>query len=545
MKRKILIVSLSVMLSLSFAWADPSCVISVKVAIESAAPVVKITSPADEDCYSSSPITVSGTVTGALSEIKSFEVTSGSNSYNAVIQPDGSFSVSGVEITGGPNNITATAQDVAGNDGSSSVTVFLGWLLHMKVPYYTKTQDYYSGAASCQVVLNYIRDGLADPLAQDEIYSYGHPYNYSENASIQEMDPSAIQYALGHFDPYDISDPTGHGDMYRAYNFDVDVFESTEFNKYLRDIVHWMAYPVTIDKWWLDGALTAHPNVPVAVPSGGKYGHWIIVNGASASQNPVPDPHTNPWYTPDFTVYGLWLTDPAADGIGKDIYVTAQAAQSTYLLPLVSTDRYNGKYLHVAEPPEVASEADVSVAQPNINGQTLKLINMINGANTGDASAAINLKKGQVPAGFDWTKIIDQAVLTDADCKNAFDGSQAMAFIKIRRADKDNSFYYLIPFAKCIDGQFLTYAAITIDSVTGSFEEASWVQTPTRFIQIGKKQAGALALSKYPDLSGQKLSLELIWQPGDISSSPFYPYWKISSGNRVYFVTQKGEILSF
>ncbi|MDD5174143.1 MAG: Ig-like domain-containing protein [Candidatus Omnitrophica bacterium] len=559
--------------------------ILTEIKLDKTAPSIKITNPNDETCYSSGPITITGTVSDILSGIKGAEIKVGDTPYNISIQVDGSFTVSDIDIVGGPNSITAIAQDEAGNEDRSGVTVFLGWLLHLKVPYYNKSQDYYSAAASCQSVLNYIRDGLSGALTQDEIYSYGHTHNHAENTSILEMDPNAVDYALGHFDPYDISDPAGQGDAYKAYNFDVEVFENSEFNKYLRDIVHWMAYPVTIDKWWLDGELVMHPNVPIVAPACGTYNHWIVINGASASQNPVPEPHTRPWYTPDFTVYGLWLTDPASEGIGKDIYVAASTAQTTYLLPVVSSDRYNDKYLHVAEPPEILSEADVAVAEPNVNKQTLKLIEIIKEINSNqqvdlstyegivenakkhiyDAALVVDLKNSgknadiacsssaellnsvfnsnQTPIGLDWTKIIDSSVLTDEDFKKAFDGSQARTFIGIRRADKENSFYYLIPFDKYVNGQFLTYAAITIDSETGSFEEASWVKTPTRFVQIGKNKARELLLLKYPDMSDRKLDFELIWQPGAISDSPFYPYWKILSGSRVYFVTQNSEVL--
>ena len=556
------------------------------IKLDKTAPEVKITSPVEEACYDSGPITVSGTVSDSPSGVKDLEVTTGTNIYNAAIQPDGSFSVSGVDITGGPNSIEAIAQDESGNEGRDGVTVFLGWLLHLKVPYYTKTQDHYSGAASCQIILNYIRDGLTDPLTQDGIYNYGHLYNYTENTTLQEMDPCAVEYALGHFDPYDISDPTGHGDIYSAYNFDVDVFENTDFTKYLRDIIHWMAYPVTVGKWWLGGPLTKWPNTPVTAPAYGTYDHWIVVNGASTSQNPIPEPRTNPDYTPDFTVYGLWLTDPASGGIGKDVYVTAQTVQTTYLLPLVTSDRHNGKYLHVAEPPEVPSRAEVTIAEPNVNDQTRKIIEIAREINTAapaglsafeervesakkhiyDAALVVNIKNdpkadnadpacqgadllnsvfnaGQAHVGLDWKKIIDAAALMDENFRNAFDGSQARGFVKVRRADKENEFYYLIPFDKYVNGQFLTYAAIIINAEDGSFKEASWVGEPTRFIQVTKDRATGLVISANPALQNADIKTELIWEPGGISQSPFYPYWKIASGNKVCFVTQKGEVI--
>ncbi|MCX5713242.1 MAG: hypothetical protein NT033_00170, partial [Candidatus Omnitrophica bacterium] len=416
-------------------------------------------------------------VSDALSGLKTLEVRVEGDIYNPVIQPDGSFSISDVVISGGPNSVIAAARDNADNERQDEITVFLGWVLHLKVPYYNKEQDYYSGAASCQIVLNYIRDGLTGPLTQGEIYNYGHPRNYSENLNLPEMDPKAIDNALGHFDPYDTDDPTGQGDIYNAYNFSINVFGSSDFNKYLRDIVHWMAYPVPIGKWWLGGDLTAWPNTPAVVPSYGTYSHWIVVNGASASQNPAPQPRETPWYTPDFTVYGLWLTDPASGGIGRDLYVTAQSAQDTYLRPLAVSGRYNGKYLQVAEPPEVESEAEICVAPPKVNDQTLKVLEIAAAINESipddlseyekrvaaakkhiyDAALVIDLKRrlrddnkdtprqlhltsvfntGEKPAQLDWRKIIDPSILADANFMSAIDGAQVRNFIRVKRADR-------------------------------------------------------------------------------------------------------------
>jgi len=39
--------------------------------------------------------------------------------------------------------------------------------------------------------------------------------------------------------------------------------------------------------------------------------------GFVASENPCPEFHTNPWNTPDFTVYGLWIEGPSRYRIGQ------------------------------------------------------------------------------------------------------------------------------------------------------------------------------------------------------------------------------------
>ncbi len=559
------------------------------IKLDKTVPTVNIISPANDAAFSAGPIAISGTAQDALSGIKNVTVNVEGTIYNPTVGVDGSFSVTGVNITGGLNSIRASAFDMADNTSKEDVAVFLGWVLHLQIPYSTIT-DYYSGAASSQMILNYMRNGVGSNLTQQEIYDYGHPYNLPQNSTLLEMDPRAVEHALGHFDPYDLTDPSGAGDAYKGYNFTIEVFDSEKFTEYLRDVIHWMAYPVTINYWWLNGDLVKWPNTPAAVPAYGTYNHWIVVNGAATSENPIPEPHTNPWYTPNFTVYGLWLTDPATGGIGQDLYVTAQSAQETFLFPVTTSDSYNGKYLQVAEPPHIQSKADVKMAEPKVNDETLEIVKISrelakeipntlsevgkrmesakrhlydaalvidlqdnvktvadkNSSSQGQGKDLLNsvFNNGQSPLTLDWRKIIDSSLFADENFVKAFDGSQARSFVKVTRADKENSFYYLISFDKYVKGQFLTYAAIIIDAQDGSFKEASWVEEPTRFIQVTEERAMELILSKDPELQNTNLNIELIWQPGGYSQSPFYPYWKATSDDKIYFVTQKGEVIS-
>lgn len=552
------------------AGAFDTLAITVKITgQDTTPPEINIITPSDGAAFDTSPITITGTAKDTQSGLSDLSVNVGGTVYNPVVGADGSFSVQNAVIVNGPNTISISAVDNAGNTANKSISVFLGWVLHLQVPY-QQIDGYDSGAASSQMILNYIRNGVKPDLSQGDIYNYGHQYNSSANASLSEMDPKGIQYALGHFDPYDSADPTGYGDAYNAYNFGIEVFESAKFTDYLRDIMHWMAYPVPIGGWQ-SADLTANPNVPPAIPAYGMYDHWIIVNGAAASENPNPEPRTNPWNTPNFTAYGLWLTDPVAGGIGQDMYVTAQSAQDTFFKPLATSDDYNGMYLQVAEPPAVESSAEISIAQPNVNEETLEIVKISQALENETDSAAKHLYDSALAVKLsssvttvrsaeayslnslfdtnlphpqlDWKKIVDPSLLTDDNFVRAFDGSQARSFFKVRRADKTESYYYLIPFDKYVSGQFLTYAAIIIDAANGSFEEASWVESPTRFIQVTSAEALQLASSVNSALQDDKTTAELIWEPSGISPSPFYPYWEITLGDLVYYVTQNGEVI--
>lgn len=37
--------------------------------------------------------------------------------------------------------------------------------------------------------------------------------------------------------------------------------------------------------------------------------------------------------------------------------------------------------------------------------------------------------------------------------------------------------------------------------------------------------------------------VELVWEPGRLSCSPFYPYWKVSLGKEVCYITQEGKVV--
>jgi hypothetical protein len=498
----------------------------------------------------------------------------------------GYFSWTPALDTAGTYNIIFTVSDGRGGTDSETITITVtaeaGWILRLDIPYSEKT-DYYSGAASCEMILNYMRNGVADLLTQQQIYEYGHQFNYAQNQTMLELDAQAIDYTLGHFDPYDEYDPNGYGDPWNAYNFMIKSFDDNQFNEYLRDIVHWMAYEVKHR-----GSLVAQPNTPVVLPAFGRYSNWIVVNGAATSENPIPD-QNNLWDTPDFTVHGLWLTDPASSGIGRDVYVEASQLQNTYFLPLESNDWLNGKYVHVAEPPEVESTADISIYENQANFENLELVSIIskihelkealhsagsdyqrrmlaakihiygpalsinldkdrNAKGRGiffskdDILNAVFRRSEDVPFELDWSMVFGKQLLANEEFVSAIDGSFARNFYKVKRDDIEERYYYLVPFDRFVNGQFLTYTAIIIDAENGVFEQASWVKEPERFVPVTPERAIDILTEHDPYICKHYLEPELVWAPGAVSESPFYPYWKIRTRDKVYFISQKGEV---
>lgn len=451
------------------------------------------------------------------------------------------------------------------------------------VPYYQNTSPYYStGAAASQMILNFIRQAAgANLLTQQEIYQYAR----EGNTLGPELTPQDIDRALGHFDPYDSlvsnwadsydSSPTGN--PYQGYNFSVDTYDPNSdadaINKYMRDICHWMSYTVTKEDWWRAGELVAAPNTPAVIPLYGSYNHWVTVKGFSASTNPCPEPHTNPFNTPDFTVYGFWIKDPLATGIGQDTYKTAAECQSTYFLPVSSSDIYNGKFLQIAEPPLTPSKAKVNFPKPIKNASNLKFA----GIKSTNTTILLSADKNTAPISkYDWQEIVDKRLLSDSQAVDAFTDTKPAETLLVKNLQKDKSDYYLIPFKKNSTGKNkLVSAVIILDADNGYFKEASWTKEPEVFPNVDKKTAVSLVRKLIQNEFSKDIkqtrkysffkrmlairdtycaynkllnyingsNAELIWQEGELSSSPYKPYWKVNANGYLWYVTQNKKVV--
>lgn len=472
------------------------------------------------------------------------------------------------------------------------------WTLNMsEMPWHANSVSYNStGAAACQMILDYIRGGAGQPLlSQDQIYEYAKsPKPYGPDLTADEVDK-----ALGHFDPYDslvsgwadYYDSLPDGNPYQGYNYSVDTYDPftdlDAMNNYIRDICHWMAFTVTKQDWWLDGELVARPNTPAAIPIYGSYDHWVAVKGCVTSQHPCPQPHTNPWYTPDFTVYGFWMKDPLVTGIGQDTYKTSAECVFSYFIALTSADTYNRKLLQVAEPPAVVSTASIEVPGPAPDAANLKFIGVEVAANNNKGSAplaAMSLSASSASAQIkapqikkrNWRDLVDPHLLTDPEAVAAFEGAKMERPILVKRADMKNADYYLVAFDKQVKGKgYLASGVIMLDSTAGYFKEASWTKKPETLLKVNKDKAirlvleyllrnrdielknipkkpvkeyakeTAKVLQKYERLFSyvHYAKIELIWEPNSYSASPYRPYWKVDAKGDIWYVTQEEKVI--
>ncbi len=93
---------------------------------------------------------------------------------------------------------------------------------------------------------------------------------------------------------------------------------------------------------------------------------------------------------------------------------------------------------------------------------------------------------------------------------------------------------------------------VLVDAEDGSFKEASWVADPAKYLPVAKTEALKLALgelhaelhivakkdAKDLEIIEQKPTIELVYR----DSSPYYPAWKITVNEKVFYVSQDGTM---
>jgi len=203
-------------------------------------------------------------------------------------------------------------------------------------PFYVSQVD--TGAMVMKMMMDYLMwNSTLNPQGPPSYYNEQTMYNNYSGGNY--INGSEITSGLNsEVDDYH------HGWIY-GYFF--APFASTDENDVLKHICIWLDYPVNYynDIRDVDVPKPGHPNhVPIAIPCYGNYNNWMVVRGIHTDKNA--------WLPPEqLTVYGFWLNDPKAGGLGTNTYVTISRFLSTYFLNLsVPGDVYNGKRLAITDP---------------------------------------------------------------------------------------------------------------------------------------------------------------------------------------------------
>lgn len=286
-------------------------------------------------------------------------------------------------------------------------------IVHFDVPYSQKSQANYSGAACLKMALDREEP---NSYTQQFLHSYAVAHNSSANLNGTYIDPQGMYLTLNNYE----LDPD--------YNY--SYLSSSTLNEAYHNICYWLEYDIPN---------VAVNHMPAMIPLGGSYANWVIVNGYNAS--------ANPWQSANYTVYGFWITDPTANGIGQNIYKTAAELANDFIA-LATSDSWNGKYVTVSEPPAV--QAQVTIAKP------AKYKNRLESGNDIIAAAV---------------KGLHDNLASDKEFQIAYADSRAGKPIEV---NSDDGKYFIVPFIKA-DGCCI---AVIIDAADGTFKQASYSKTP-------------------------------------------------------------------
>ncbi|MFH1101423.1 MAG: DUF2341 domain-containing protein [Methanobacteriota archaeon] len=139
----------------------------------------------------------------------------------------------------------------------------------------------------------------------------------------------------------------------------------------LKSAVIWLDYNISgsNEHRLVDVPKLGHPyHVPIAVPTGGNYNHWMTIRGIHTNRSmwdsSVPGDHH--LINGPITIYGFWMNDPSTGGLGENTYVTAEYFTTAYFQPLNTPgDYYNNKYVVITDPPQNSPPVDTTLLTLN------------------------------------------------------------------------------------------------------------------------------------------------------------------------------------
>ena len=446
--------------------------------------------------------------------------------------------------------------------GVFNVNLTLGeFCIHYDYPYEVNNQSNYSGAAVMKMWANF--KNVAG-YNQTQLQAMGRANN-SNLSRPYYVDPMGMANTLKGIIPL----PSGH-------TFTVGVMPGTP------DGLNWAMHRIC---WW-------QWTGPGALPTYGYYANWMAVRGIHTDK----DPHRSPgggFYS--YNVSGFWINDPnsTVSGIGENSYKTAAEWNATYYKVISDPlyyPYYDGKYITVLEPPEHDADVRIVPVKPRlIDAITPELMTkplMVYGVE--------QLALEKVVKDDELLKIVKAAIDGVTDELVPYDAEFAVVFAKTVPGEpmlvtSDNEDYYIVPFnvpvevksikkvpvaierpkvsglkklerVKRMDANAViepiaiepikverTLVVVRVDAVDGSFKEVSWVADPVKYLPVSKREALKLALGEVQIASASELSnlqstptIELVHR----DASPYYPDWKVTIGDDVFYVGQDGTVSS-
>ena len=419
------------------------------------------------------------------------------------------------------NVSTHEVVNVPGEDDNVNLTLNHYCLnYYPSYPFHTWEHANWSGPAVMEMLIDHYRDPPRVP-SQAELNATGIAHNQQPcNADLSYVDPKGMQWTLN-----DILHNTSGGVRYA--NYGIGSYTAVE------GALHYICY------WHYLG--------PGAAPTYGDYSSWMAVRGIHTSENPK-------WKSEgSYDIYGFWINDPnPTGGIGENTYKSVDQWTGTYFKNLTGVrdgDSYKNRYVAVCEPPE----------QPDVDVRLVHSKARFGGVIIADATdEELTVDVDGVPLDQlicsrkldreNESKVVQAAIDSvneglipyDPDFAEAFDATVADKPMQVK---SDAGEYYLVPFCTKPNGKSVS-AVVIVDSDGGKFKEASWVKEPAKYLPVTAQEALKIV---YKEMKGKstvkgkqsrKAYLELVCR----DSSPYYPDWEITIGDKTYFVSQDGTV---
>ncbi|MBN1269937.1 MAG: DUF5060 domain-containing protein, partial [Kiritimatiellae bacterium] len=369
-------------------------------------------------------------------------------------------------------------------------------------------QSNYTAAASCWMIARYL-NGPTFTQTQQQIYN-ATAHNPAHNNEITPA--SCANWMVANIVP--------------GYYFD-DRYQ-TSVNMAVREAVYWMDYVPP-------GGL----KTPVYLVCGTNWSYKVM-RGFQTDRKPYGGGGWGPWLdTNVYTVFGVWLNDPALQGLGYDVYAAAAEVQNIY-----QPSYDNGQYWMIAEPPEDAGEmsaalerienACIRLAPPEPNADVAAFL----AARFADAMLGPRVQGfGETDEGGDpdLLAVLPWALKYDEGFMTAFDAGQVLSWYAVNpgRADK----YYLASGGE--QGPASTRYIVKL-APDGAFLQATWVGAPIFYQPLPQSTAEWAARRQFGE--GDVVtteSAELVSQAG---ASPFTPWWEFQlnvNGTGVFTIVRQ------
>ena len=318
-----------------------------------------------------------------------------------------------------------------------------------------------------------------------------------------------------------------------AYNFAAEADDDEDMA--IKRFIHWCDF--NVQAYYPSATGINEPQVPsLIVTSSNDYGYqWKTLRGFATSVDPCDE--SSVFTIPDMEVYGLWLNDPAASGLGYNVYQTGDEFKAVY-------EQVDGKYRSVCEPPVLGGDEQTKLEESLKNAGIVytkgKLNNKI-GAMLKTAKMTMFSRKQtsmtsrdfeKLDSGFDdivWEDIIPGQLLSSNNFNNIYSNTTFNGSLNVEDLDAGEN-YDLVLFSRSQEENSAS-VVLLLGEESGQFRQATWAQEDKTYMP--EDEALKIAAKTLGDAGD--LTIRLVWSK-EFGQSRFQPVYLItaSSGGTVH-----------